>query len=351
MNKITITLCNVFDNSKKFNYTITPYENALAKDWVDALEYDIIGNQLQVRQNFNFLGFPNTYRDYDYLCEILNSSIEKINGYNDIWSAAGLPPYIISERYFKDAIVKKDGTMNHGALNFLHNHFEVLRGTVWEPSPYTVNSTPEMILQIENLNFCCHELESLITTQYNWTNNPDVIRPSNIMTFHNMKLFDIKDEHRLLAIENAFDRRFGEVYMHWSQIGKRLDEVFRDEDAPDLIVGDDPTDIKTAGTQCEAINSLRYYCGGFDIDWGRDMTRNNDRYWNKWHRTFFNWVEKHGIDSKNPKLMLGFLPIGRVDIEESFNTTDKFKVWEILADHMKIEKIEYNNKQVIFKPQ
>lgn len=349
MTKLIINLCDINDPSKKFSYTITPYTNPLAVDWINAVENDIIANKLQVRQNFNFLGFPNTYRDADYLCDILNSSIDKINSYNEWWSLQGLPVYNIEERYCKDTIINPDGTMNHEALNFLHNHFEVLRGTVWEPSVYFQHSTPEMILQVENLNFCCHELESLIFTQHKWHHNPDTIRPTNIMTFHNMKLFNIKDEHRTLILENAFDRRFGEVYMHWSQIGKRLDEVFNDEHAPDLIVGDDPCDITTAGTQCEAINSLRYYCGGFDIDWGRDMTRANDRYWNNWHTEFFNWLEKHGIDSKNPHLMLGFLPIGRVDIAESFGTTDKFEVWKILADHMYVDSIEYNNKQVIFE--
>ena len=79
MKKLTVTLANIFDDSKKISYTITPYNNALSKDWINAVEYDIIENQLQVRQNFNFLGFPNTYRNFDYLCKILNESIEKIN--------------------------------------------------------------------------------------------------------------------------------------------------------------------------------------------------------------------------------------------------------------------------------
>lgn len=348
MEKIKITICNVFDNFKKFDYTITPYNNSLSKDWLNAVENDIIKNNLQVRQNFNFLGFPNTYRDFDYLCSVLNESIEKINSYNDIWKLKGLRPYIIKERYSKEHVVKEDGSMNHENLNFLHNHFETLRGTVWDPSPYTEASTPEMILQIENLNFCCHELESLIFTESQWNTDPDVIRPANIMTFHGMKLYDIKNEHRNLVLENAFDRRFGEVYMHWSQIGKRLDEVYKDEDAPELIIGDDPYDIKTAGTQCEAINSLRYYCGGFDIDWGRDMTREKDLYWKNWHDEFFAWVHKNGLNSNDPNLMLGFLPIGKVDIKESFGTENKFEVWEILAEHMKIYSLEYKNKRVVF---
>jgi hypothetical protein len=62
-------------------------------------------------------------------------------------------------------------------------------------------------------------------------------------------------------VTNGYDRQFGHVYMHWAQIGKTLFEVWRDEGAPDL------TD-----TVCKAINSLEYYSGEFDIEWGKDVT-------------------------------------------------------------------------------
>ena len=89
--------------------------------------------------------------------------------------------------------------------------------------------------------------------------DPDNLRPTNIMHFVNAPKYDLKDEHRELFV-NGFDSRFGEVYMHWCQIGKRLDEVFRDEGAPDLVYTD-PTDIRTkqeeGGARCEAITALR----------------------------------------------------------------------------------------------
>lgn len=345
MNKITVTLADVENHSKQIKYTITPHDNALGKDWISKFESDIIDRQLNLRQNYCFMGFPNTYRDFDYLCGILNDSIERINGYNDIWIAAGLAPYIITERYAMDRVVDPETLMEKQEnLNFLHNHFEVLRGTVWDPSPYTVASTPEMILDIENLNFCCHEFESLIIAQRNYKNNRKWVRPSNIFTFHDMHVFDLTDDHRKLFLENAFDRKFGGVYMHWGQIGKRFDEVYRDENAPDLIIGEDPTDIRTAGTQCEAITALRYYCGGFDIDWGLDWNRNNST----WQQEFFAWIEKNGLDPNDTSLSLGFLPIGQVDILESFGTEDPEEVWEIISKHMYVYSFECNGKTVVY---
>jgi hypothetical protein len=345
---ITVTLSDVNDYTKQISYTITPYDNPLAKDWVRTLEEDCIKPNLEIRKNFNFMGLPNTYRNFDYLCNILNKAIEKINDYNPVWIANGLKPYIIKERYSEEFVVLPDGSMNHTTLNFLHNHFEVLRGTVWNPSPYTTFATPEMILEIENLNFCCHELESLIWATSNFKKDPGIVRPSTIVSFHNIKLLDLKEEHRQLVLENAFDREFGGVYMHWSQIGKRLDEVFQDENAPDLVIGDDPTDITTAGTQCEAINSLRYYCGGFDIDWGRDMTRKCDRYWDQWTKNLFAWVEKNGLDPLDTRLVLGCLPIGKVNIKESFGTIDPLEVWKIISQYMNIYSIEINGHVAVY---
>jgi len=340
-NKITVTLCDVNDTQKQFAYTITPYDNPLAQDWVTALEDDT-KRRLKLRHNYCFLGFPNSYRDFDYLCNILNNAIEKINAFNDHWVSVGLDPYVIEERYSKEYVMLPDYTANQENLNKLHTHFERLRGTVWNPSPYTINATPEIVLEIENLNFSCHEFESLIHAQRNAVFQPSEISPSNIIVAHGTRLHDIKDEHRQLVATNAYDKRFGEVYMHWGQIGKRLDEVFNDEEAPDLIIGDNPYDITTAGIQCEAINALQYYCGGFDINWSRDRTRANDLNTARWHFRFYAWLRKNKLDPADPKHMLGFLPIGRVDVLESFGTKDHAQVWDILSKHMRIYSVDLN---------
>ena len=54
------------------------------------------------------------------------------------------------------------------------------------------------------------------------------------------------------------------------------------------------------------------------------------------------------INSADPKLSLGYLPIGRVDLERSFNTTDMFSIWELLSQHLDIFQIEVNGIQQTF---
>jgi len=71
----------------------------------------------------------------------------------------------------------------------------------------------------------------------------------------------LTDEHRQGFLTNGYDRVFGGVYMHWTQIGKTLFEVFRDEHAPELTA-----------TVCEAITELKYFSGEFDVEWGKSVS-------------------------------------------------------------------------------
>jgi len=138
--------------------------------------------------------------------------------------------------------------------------------------------------------------------------------------------------------------------MHWCQIGKTLMEVYADEGAPDLTVGDDPTDISVgAGSTCEAINALKFYSGEFDIEWAKDVTYAGDNPWHKTHIDgFYQWLEKNGVDPELPDLSLGYLPIASVDIKESFGNQDMFDIWKTMGEHLDIYQIEINGKTATY---
>ena len=220
---------------------------------------------------------------------------------------------------------------NHELLNRLHNHFEILQGTVWSLSDYYRCADYETKYAIRQLNNLCHELETLILSRRKLVTYPQWVRPSQITTFLNSPRYNLKDEHRELFAVNEYDRVLGGVYMHWTQIGKTLFEVFRDEGAPDL------TD-----TICEAITELKYYSGEFDVEWGNNMLYGDTN--TPWHteeqNKFQLWLNKHGKDHKDPKLSCGYLPIGQVNLTESFGTTDFTEIWKILGSHLDIYKIE-----------
>ena len=118
--------------------------------------------------------------------------------------------------------------------------------------------------------------------------------------------------------------------MHWTQIGKTLFEVFRDEGAPDL-----------SNTVCEAITELQYYSGEFDVEWGNDVVEGGNQPWHDVEQAAFReWLRKTGFDPRDPRLSLGYLPLGRVDLQRSFGTENSQDIWNILGDHLDIYRIE-----------
>lgn len=364
MKKIKIVLRNPVNKKEYLDYNIEPYDTELTRDWLEALKNDVLQKELHLEKNYCFMGFPYTHRTVEYLCDQLNKQIKIFNMFNltETWQKAGLEPYYIEEWFTRESVMFSDPDypvgnqpmpglkIKHDIMNRLHNHFERMQGTVWQPSQYYKLATPEVKYAIRQLNLICHELESLILSIRKLKQIPEWVRPSQITTFINCPRHNLKDTHRD-GFSNGYDRRFGEVYMHWCQIGKTLMEVYNDEGAPKLTVGDDPTDITVGeGVTCEAINALKYYSGEFDIEWAKDVVYGDPK--RPWHNNkiddFYNWLENNGIDSSNKNLSLGYLPIAKVDTKSAFGTDNPQEVWPILGNHLDIYSIEYDSVKVVY---
>jgi hypothetical protein len=351
---VKITLRNPLDHKDQLTYSIKVYDNSLADDWVLALKKLLVSGNL-LEKNFCFMGFPNSPRTLEFLCKELNQAIYVINTFNSNlrWINAGLESYFIEDYYTPDVVrfsseypigerlhkIQTDDTylLEHiglaakkQVLNRLHNHFEILQGTVESLSPYYIEADYETKYAIRQLNIICHEIENLILSQQKQAYLPQFIRPSQINTWLHADRYTLKDQHRDLFVANGYNRQFGHVYMHWTQIGKTLFEVFRDEGAP-----------KLDATICDAITQLQYYSGEFDIEWGSDMIYGNkETYWFTDEQDIFKqWLIENGLDPQDKNLSLGYLPIGEVDLEDSFGTTDMFKVWDLISAHLDVFKI------------
>jgi hypothetical protein len=324
MPSVKVVLRNPLNYSDQFDYNIIPHDNILAKDWLISLR-DLLQQNKLLEKNFCFMGFPKTARTLQYLCDELNSAVTTINNF--------FSDYYIDDFYTPENVVAfdyADNGLNHEVLNRLHNHFEVLQGTVWNLSDYYRRADYETKYAIRQLNNICHEMENLILSQRKAATLPFWVRPSQITTFINAQRYDLNDEHRKLFSVNGYDRVLGGVYMHWTQIGKTFYEVFRDEDAPEL------TD-----TVCEAITELKYYSGEFDVEWGNDVVYGGPHPWHNIEQDKFRqWMLDNGKDYKDPKLSCGYLPIGQVDLNGSFGTSDYQIIWDILGSHLDIYKIE-----------
>jgi len=324
---VKVVLRNPLNYNDQIDYTIVPHDNPLAKDWIVALK-ELLQNNNLLEKNFCFMGFPKTARTIEYLCNELNSAVVTINKF--------FTDYQIDDIYTPENVVDFDyaeNGPNHEILNRLHNHFEILQGTVWELSEYYRQGNYETKYAIRQLNNICHELENLILSQRKAATLPFWVRPSQITTFINANRHDLIDEHRQLFSVNGYDRVLGGVYMHWTQIGKTYYEVFRDENAPVLT-----------NTVCEAITDLKYYSGEFDVEWGNDVVYGGPHPWHNIEQdNFRTWLEENGLDHKDPKLSCGYLPIGQVDLQGSFGTTDYQVIWDMLSNHLDIYSIEVDD--------
>jgi len=342
MKSVKVVLRN-YKTKETIDYNIIPADNQLAQDWTAALTQDVLQKKLHLEKNFCFHGFPDTQRTLEYLCSELNRHIFTINQSDldymiEEWFAPDVVRYGAeypvnpARRYYtSDSIPENHGLeLKHDIMNRLHNHFEVLEGTVENPSAYTKHATVQVRYAIRQLNLLCHEIESLCISQRKVVQNPYWVRPSQITAFLHAPRHLLTDEHRQGFLENSYDRILGGVYMHWCQIGKTLMEVYRDEGAPEL------TD-----TVCEAITHLQYYSGEFDIEWGNDVMYDMR---SPWHCAeidgFESWLKENNLDPHNPKLSLGHLKLGEVDLLNSFGTTNAQDIWKQMGDYLDIYKIE-----------
>jgi hypothetical protein len=322
--KIKVVLRNPIKRTDQIDYEIQVQDHLLAQDWIEALK-KLLASGKPIEKNFCFMGFPNTARDLPYLCDEVNLSISQINQAFD--------DYHIDEWFTPKLAVATDyaeNGPNHELLNCLHNHFEVLQGTVWNLSDYYKKADYNTKYAIRQLNNICHEMENLILSQRKARTAPEWVRPSQITTWLTADRYDLKPEHRQGFANNGYDRVLGGVYMHWTQIGKTLFEVFRDEGAPEL------TD-----TVCEAITELRYYSGEFDVEWGKDVTLGGANPWhNQEQQQFRQWLIDNKKDPDNVDLSLGYLPVGQVALQHSFGTQDPEKIWSVLGNYLDIYRIE-----------
>ena len=344
MSEIAVTLRNPMRKEKKLTYYIKPNDTRLARDWVTALKLELQKNS-ELEKNYCWHGWPNGARDLNYLCKELRKHTLRIHTFNEIgvWQSAGLDSINIKTYYTPETVMlpltddPSSGGPNHEIMNEVHNYFEHLQGTVENLSLYYKLAPPNIKYSIRQVNNLCHEIETLCLSLRKQRFKPEWIRPSQITTFLNATRYNLTAEHREGFTVNGHDRRFAHVYMHWTQIGKTLMEVFRDEGAPVL---DQAT--------CDAITHLQYYSGEFDIEWGRDVTMNLSPWLREEVVKFNEWLVREGYDPQDTNLSLGYLELGHIDLERSFGTHDIFKIWDVMGDKLDIYCIEVDGIKAIY---
>jgi len=323
-------------NNKKVKIDI--YDTPLGKRFIEALRDNLVEKRI-LEKNFCFLGWASSTRDLNFLCHELNNSIEKINSFTFESPYEKIHPFRADDFQYSaklktglcpdgDEMSKPGLRLKHDACNLLHRYFEELQGTAWQISEYYKQADTETKYAIRQLNNICHEIESWVLSYRKSIVDPEWIRPSQITTFLNAPRYDLHEEDFELFKHNRYDRELGGVYLHWSQVGKTLVEVYRDEHAP-----------KMTEAWCSEINHQKYYSGEFDIEWGNTITEAKHDFKKREMEGFRTWLKENDYDWEDPKLALGYIKIGQIDLETSFQNRPFKLIYEIMKDNLNIKNI------------
>jgi len=314
------------------------YDTPLGKRFIEALKDNLVKKKI-LEKNFCFLGFADSKRDLNFLCKELNDSIEQINSFKFDPPYEAIHPFRTDDFQYSSKLpignapdgdyTKTPGLrLKHDACNLLHRYFEELQGTAWQLSPFYKQADHETKYAIRQLNNICHEIESWVHAYRKKIIEPEWIRPSQITTFLNAPRYDLHDEDYELFKQNRYDRELGGVYLHWSQVGKTLYEVYRDEHAP----------VMTEAL-CSEINHQKYYSGEFDIEWGDTITEDTHDFKKQEMQGYRAWLKENKYDWEDPKLSLGYIKIGQVDLETSFQNRPFTSIYEVMKDNLNIKNI------------
>ena len=314
---------NVLIQYNKKQVRIFLYDTPLGKRFLEALK-DNLKQKRVLEKNFCFLGWADSKRNLDYLCQELNKNIAQINSFKFNPEYPKLKSFAPSD--FQHPL--PGFRLKHDTCNQLHRYFEDLQGTVWENSDYYKQANTETKYAIRQLNNLCHEIECWVMAYRKTQVDPDWVRPSQITTFLNAPRHELHKEDFELFKLNRYDRDLGGVYLHWSQIGKTLFEVFKDEGAPLMDEA-----------LCSAISHQQYYSGEFDIEWGQTIVE--EYGWKKAEiQRFRSWLKLNNYDWEDPKLALGYIKIGQVNLKKSFGTENFLEIYNQLSNNLNITKIE-----------
>jgi hypothetical protein len=325
LDQIEITLRGEHTNHTLY---VDVYNNSLSRKWLSALNQQL-SDGYHLEKNYCWLGWTESPRTAEYLCDCINRSIDAINN-----SDLG---YHIDD-YFDTAntIQTSDLGINHDHMNQLHRYFEELQGWSGDISDYYHRADPATRWHIRQLNLLCHEYESLILSMRKLVQAPEWRRPSQLMCWLNAPRFLLDSEDYELFGVDTISRQPGGVYVGVNKaVGKHHWEVFIDEHQ-------DVDQLVTTG-----LRSQTEAAGDFDIEWGNDPGAYEWQI--KKLADFRAWLTANGFDPEDRSLTIGHPKVAQVDLQRSFGTTDYKAIWDKLKDHLDVYKIRTSTAEATYE--
>ncbi len=292
MQTIEIEFCNPNNHEEIFTLSWKLLEHEAALVW-----FGLCLESLRSKNDyfFRFTGFVGGIKDEAYLLASLQKCIDVINA---------------DGRY---RIKEKADKFSQEFSNAIHHHFEILSGEFENPTEFLNESSDEVLEAVSGLNYNIHDLEA-----YTRNLESDNSFAGVILEIKNCSRYKIPESFNKFFTMNI---EFGDMVLHYSQIGKTWLEAFLDKDE-DIFP--------------EAIRPHYALSGEFDIMFGNlDM---NDMFLN----ALKDFLKIKGKDFNDDSLKLGHLTVAKF-IRNS-QLSDKYYKNQ-LAIHSEIKKITLMNSQ------
>ncbi|OUR95355.1 hypothetical protein A9Q84_16085 [Halobacteriovorax marinus] len=292
---LNITFCNHENRAKTkvLKWNIEQHPAALL--WLKLLKNYLIQSQ-SIHTRFN--GFIHGYRDKDFLTLKLNNCIEIINKWD----------------FYKEVIPHlKAEEFSQKYSNIIHHHFEILMGPVEDLSKYYKLADDLTRRAICGLNHYIHDLETIHRAQELGLIDKNSTTAGVVTEFYDARKYIIPEPFLDFF---TTDLEFGDLCLHYSQIGKTWLEVFLD--------GDEEIHI-------ESILPHKYITGEFDIFFGESIYTKDDK------EKLKNFLNNYGKDIADPKLALGYMPVAKL-IRETKQSQYEFV--KEMSHYMAISNIE-----------
>jgi hypothetical protein len=326
LDQVVITLRNQHGNM--LPVIIDVYDNSLSRKWLKALNL-LLKDEYHLEKNYCFLGFANSNRTPEYICNQINASIQAIN-------ASGIG-YVINDQFDVAGTVGDEWRLDHSRMNQLHRYFEDLQGVSGAMSLHYNRANADIRWHIRQLNLLCHEYESLILSIRKYHTAPEWQRPSQLMCWLQAPRFELTlEDFELFGIE-TLNRSLGGVYVGVNKaVGKHHWEVFNDEGK----------DSKVAELTTTTLKSQTLAAGDFDIEWARDPGA--FPWQQKQLAEFRQWLVDNKFDPDDKSLTIGHPKVAQVNLLSSFGTTDYKKIWDQLVNYQDVYKVRTSTTEATY---
>lgn len=327
LDRIIMTLRS--DQGTELPVFVDVFDNSLARRWLAALNV-LLNQSFHLEKNYCWMGWTESTRSLQYICDQINNSIEAIN-HSECTYKINCEPYTVNN------IIDNDLGVNHERTNNLHRYFEDLQGWSGHISSHYQQANASTRWHIRQLNLLCHELESLVLSHRKLIQAPEWRRPSQLMCWLSAPRFQLETEDYKLFGIDTINRKMGGVYVGVNKaVGKHHWEVFCDEGRDSRINELTTTSMRS---QTEA-------AGDFDIEWARDPGAYP--WQQKKLQDFADWLCDNGFDPKDPALTIGHPQVAQVDLVSSFGTDDYQQIWTMIAQHLDVYKIQTSAAQATY---